>query len=559
MSYKKYTCADRCQANNGTADTNMSERILNLLDGLPLAIAQAGAYLQESGVGLKAYLNLYEQEWSELMVDELADAPLQDYPDRSVWMTWATSYQAIRKKHESTANLLLLWSFLDNKDLWYGLLAAACKASTVVARMLSEWIGNVASSQLAFNQAMRLLRSYSLLDEVEEATSYATHPVVHRWAYHSQGKHFASKLGQLAVAVVGWAVPDNSTDDWPAVQRRLLPHAQAVAWWMVHDDDYFHSGEEREAILHATHLLGNLYADQGKLTEAEYMYERALRGYEKALGPNHTSTLQTVNNLGALYAGQGKLVEAENMYQRALHGYEKAWGLEHTSTLDTVNNLGALYADLGRLDEAEHIYKRALRGYEKALGPNHTSTLQTVNNLGALYAGQGKLVEAEHMYQRALQGYDKALGPNHTSKLQTFNNLGLLYADQGKFAEAQMMFELALRGYERALGDELVQQHQPALDTMENMGHLYADQGEYIKARAIYSKALLGFQGLLGQSNNRCRQLASNIEKLLVPQASREEHIQRLAMQEVTSSQEPKEGWKLGVRQRVKKILRQQQ
>ena len=73
-------------------------------------------------------------------------------------------------------------------------------------------------------------------------------------------------------------------------------------------------------------------------------------------GPQHTSTLTTVNNLGALYADLGRLEEAKQMYQRALAGKEKARGLQHTSTLTTVNNLGALYADLGRLEEAKQIY-----------------------------------------------------------------------------------------------------------------------------------------------------------------------------------------------------------
>ncbi|KAF2786019.1 hypothetical protein K505DRAFT_193517, partial [Melanomma pulvis-pyrius CBS 109.77] len=70
------------------------------------------------------------------------------------------------------------------------------------------------------------------------------------------------------------------------------------------------------------------------------------------------------------YADQGKLVEAEKMYQRALQGKEKAWGPEHTSTLDTVNNLGILYKNQGKLVEAEKMYQRALQGYEKALGPD---------------------------------------------------------------------------------------------------------------------------------------------------------------------------------------------
>ncbi|KAJ5642644.1 hypothetical protein N7490_006644 [Penicillium lividum] len=73
------------------------------------------------------------------------------------------------------------------------------------------------------------------------------------------------------------------------------------------------------------------------------MYQRALAGYEKALGPDHTSTLNTVNNLRNLYSDQGKLKEAEEIYQRALAGYEKALGPDHISTLDTVNNLGNLH------------------------------------------------------------------------------------------------------------------------------------------------------------------------------------------------------------------------
>ena len=39
----------------------------------------------------------------------------------------------------------------------------------------------------------------------------------------------------------------------------------------------------------------------------------------------------------------GRLKEAEEMYMRALKGYEKAWGPDHISTLDTVNNLGNLH------------------------------------------------------------------------------------------------------------------------------------------------------------------------------------------------------------------------
>jgi tetratricopeptide (TPR) repeat protein len=72
------------------------------------------------------------------------------------------------------------------------------------------------------------------------------------------------------------------------------------------------------------------------------------------------------------------------MYQRALQGFEKTLGLDHTSTLDTVNNLGNLYSDQGKLVEAEQMYQRALQGYEKALGPDHTSTIDSIHYIARL-------------------------------------------------------------------------------------------------------------------------------------------------------------------------------
>ncbi|EMD96375.1 hypothetical protein COCHEDRAFT_1167485 [Bipolaris maydis C5] len=596
-------------------DAAENEQLLALLDGLPLAIAHAGAYLQESGVGLATYLRFYEQQWSELMASDLADVPLQDYPERSVWTTWAISYQAIRDKHEATANLLLLWSFLDNKDLWYGLFAAASSKSAIVAKMLLGWVGDIASSELKFSRAMQLLRSYSLVEVAAETTgttSYATHPVVHQWAHHSRGKYFAAELSRLATAAVGWAVPESSSRNYAALQRRLLPHAQTcfsqiarseAVWYRRAEggsDGDVNEGKERKTILYAIHLLGDLYADQGKLGEAEQMYQRALRGYEEALGPSHThtSTLDTVNNLGNLYADQGKLGEAEQMYQRALRGREEALGPSHTSTLDTVNNLGALYADQGklgeaeqmyqralrgreealgpshtstlamvnnlgllyadqgRLGEAEQMYQRALRGKEEALGPTHTSTLDTVNNLGNLYADQGKLGEAEQMYQRALRGREEALGPTHTSTLDTVNNLGALYADQGKLGEAEQMYQRALRGYEEALGSVRVQQYLPALNTLENTGDLYAKQAEVTKARAVYSKALAGFTSVLGQWSERCMRLAAKMEALPSPRRERRT-AETLIVGESSTQQHDKikKSSRLSIRRLIKKAL----
>jgi hypothetical protein len=63
----------------------------------------------------------------------------------------------------------------------------------------------------------------------------------------------------------------------------------------------------------------------------------ALTGYKKALGPSHTSTLCTVNSLGLVYADQGKLKEAEEIYHRVLEGKEKVLGLDHLIHISTLS------------------------------------------------------------------------------------------------------------------------------------------------------------------------------------------------------------------------------
>ncbi|KAJ6020277.1 hypothetical protein N7499_003555 [Penicillium canescens] len=82
---------------------------------------------------------------------------------------------------------------------------------------------------------------------------------------------------------------------------------------------------------------------------------------------------------------------------RRLAGFENALRPGHTSTLDAVQclGLGLLYSDKGMLDEVEQVYMRAIAGYEEALGPDNTSTLNAVQCLGILYRDQGKFAEAE--------------------------------------------------------------------------------------------------------------------------------------------------------------------
>jgi tetratricopeptide (TPR) repeat protein len=448
------------------------------LGGLPLAIVIAGLFIHETGTSITEYLHYYQASWSDL---QLQSNPERQYQQGNILQTWISSYREIQKRDAHAAELLLFLARFDNRDIWYELIKSSHHSSNVPV-----WLERTISSRLAFSTSIKNLVDFSLLETKEEWGSYTMHPVVQDWCIHLSSRDNSVnsiRLNELALISVGYSVPSSSERNSLSLQQRLVPHANYVR----HRD--WQDGNFDTALWGAFDGLGNLYSDQGKLKEAEEMYERALAGYENALGPDHTSTLNTVNNLGRLYSQQGKLAEAEEIYERALAGYENALGPDHTSTLNTVNNFGRLYSEQGKLAEAEEMYQRALAGFEKAFGPDHSLTLEAVGNLGSLYSQQGKLAEAEEMYLRALTGFEEAFGPDHPSTLKAVRGLGRLYSQQGKLVEAEEMYLRALTGFEKAF----VPDYSSTLKAVGDLGSLYSKQGKLAEADEMYQRALTGF------------------------------------------------------------------
>ncbi len=394
---------------------------MKLLGGLPLAIDQAGSYMRETGTNALEYMKLYEKTWGELMTQQHEFA-LQEATASSILTTWTVSFNELQKKSQDAANLLILWAFLDNQDIWYELFTPALDWDLTEELPLPDWFSRCVGNQFEFKRCTRFLIRYSFVTADVESLSFSVHSVLHRWCFHNSDKR-QKDMAWLAIMVVASAAPIESVVDYTLLQRRLLPHSNLV-YRLLQQNILENLSEELELpLINACHEFGDLYSDQGKMAEAEAMYLRALAGCEKAWGPNHTSTLYTVNNLGALYKQQGKMAEAEAMYLRALAGKEKAWGPDHTSTLDTVNNLGTLYSDQDKMAEAEAMYLRALAGKEKAWGPDHKSTLDTCYNLADLFERKSMFQDAAKHFEFVAQGYTKRLGPDDPETVDAFDRL----------------------------------------------------------------------------------------------------------------------------------------
>ncbi|KAF2797949.1 purine and uridine phosphorylase [Melanomma pulvis-pyrius CBS 109.77] len=203
------------------------DELLGLLDGLPLALAQAAAYMSETGTSFGTYTRLYTEQWRALMKPhDGRRMPLRNYANGSVATTWTISYTAVRARNKAAANLLLLWAHLDNKSLWHGLLAAASQESGVAAERTAAWLGEMACSEVEFVKAVGMLRSYSLIEEAGDQAGHSMHPVVHQWALHMQDDRQQTALSWLAVVLVGLAVPMKTEKKYWETQARLLPHAE---------------------------------------------------------------------------------------------------------------------------------------------------------------------------------------------------------------------------------------------------------------------------------------------------------------------------------------------
>ncbi|KAK4890353.1 hypothetical protein LTR49_028740 [Elasticomyces elasticus] len=330
--------------------------LLRRLNGLPLALTQAGAYIGRTCIDVSTYIRHFDGTWSDLMRKQ-DRFPLQEYAQRSMLTTWKISYEQVSWQSKAAASLLKLWAFFSPDDVWYGLIASALEIGDEVET--PAWLTDLATDDLEFADAVGLLTAYSLVEGKAENAGYTMHSVLHKWCELLCVEEGDGPLFQvLCACMLGVSVPSSVVrSEYWKTDWRLLPHIMHM--WSKREKAEVPAWMEIPAW--ALHSMAESFHRQGQLREAKWMYEQALAGREKALGPEHTSTLHTVNNIGNLYKNRGKLDEAEKMYERAVAGREKALGSEHTSTLLTVNNLGNLYKDQEKLDEAEKMYERALR------------------------------------------------------------------------------------------------------------------------------------------------------------------------------------------------------
>jgi tetratricopeptide (TPR) repeat protein len=342
-----------------------ADTLAEALGNLPLALEQAGAYIQETGISLSAYIKLFQERQKELLRRGKPDA----YPD-TVATTWDLSFQKASEEVPASADLLKLCAFLAPDDIPKSLL-------TDGVEHLPESLASAVKDEMKLNDAVAALKRYSLMTVADDSLS--VHRLVQAVARDRLSDVDRKRWAEAAVQLVNKVFPYESYDfrTW-AKCSILLPHALAAAG---------HS-EELEVAHEATSRLLNqagLYLrGRAEFSEAKSVHERALQIDEKVYGPDHPEVATDVNNLGGVLRALGDLAGAKKSYERALQIDEKVYGPDHPEVATDVNNLGGVLEDLGDLAGAKKSYERALKIFQHFLGEDHPKTKTVRKNLESL-------------------------------------------------------------------------------------------------------------------------------------------------------------------------------
>ena len=490
---------------------------------LPLAIAQAAAFMREEDVDLEYYLGLLRT--GDGNAKELLE---QDYPEpgrdlesqqNSILLTWTLSFDQIKKQKPRAVDLLSLMAVLDFRGV-----------PDILLREKNE-------GKVGFDTSVGALKAFSLITVEKKRSSFQMHRLVHlsilSWL---EDEDMTGHWHEKALDAVVMHCPANGRYETWGAWEVMSPHVQAVLGYtfasraaqlmrahllniVAEYEEYqgqnaFGHAKALEAFEIRSSYLGKQNADtleslsrvaralsrQDEIdqhAESEVLYRQVWEARKASLGEEHRLTLESMNSVVEDMRGQGKNVDARDLSKAMVRISERVLGSDDPLTLKGRNNLAALLSLTDQLEEAEIMHRKILASYQRTLGKEDPETLYSMNDLALHLDRLGKYEEAEGLYRTILRPCRAILGPDNQYTLNVISNLAINLSSQRRYSEAVELHSEALSSYTRTKGPEsgLMQ------GCMRNLATCLGELGKQEEAEDV-TKKLLDFMirtfGLLG-------------------------------------------------------------
>jgi tetratricopeptide (TPR) repeat protein/transcriptional regulator with XRE-family HTH domain len=503
---------------------HLARQLSTLFDGLPLALDQAGAYIEETGCSLSHYLHSYQTLQKALLSRRGTTGA--DHP-ASVFTTFSLTIEHLAQEHPLAVDLLRLCAFLH--------------PDAIPEELLAGWISDDPSALTAptayslqlLDTILATLRRYSLLKRDAEARTLTIHRLVQAVLKEQMDEKDTHYWANAAVEVVNHAFPHvEALTTWEYCQR-LLVQALACATLieqeeiislaagrLLHETSTYLLemaryaqaercitralsirkqilGEEHPVVAESLNHLAELFYYRGQYRQAEQLHRQALAIRRACLEPNHPDVLISQNNLASMYWVQGRYHEAELLYRQTLQQREQIYGPDHLDVAESMQNLASLYVQQERYEEAEPLYQRCLHICQQQLEHDHAYLTTILNNLGKLYQRQSKYEQAEALYQQALAICQRRFSPDHPRFAMTYGNLAELAYSRGDYTQAEALYRQAVQIEEQSLGPE----HLRVARHLYSLAQLYQTQGCYPQAAKLYQRIVALYEKILGSDH----------------------------------------------------------
>ncbi|NJP12647.1 MAG: hypothetical protein HC866_26925 [Leptolyngbyaceae cyanobacterium RU_5_1] len=139
--------------------------IAQALDGLPLALEQAGAFIAHKEVSFAVYWKYYQQQQLVLLEKGLPETG--DYP-QSVGTTWLLNFEEVEQRSPASVPILQLSAVLAADDIPEQLLLVCAEEFGLVD----------CTDELALAEQLAALADFSLIQRDRETASYSIHRLV---------------------------------------------------------------------------------------------------------------------------------------------------------------------------------------------------------------------------------------------------------------------------------------------------------------------------------------------------------------------------------------------
>ncbi|GAA2022707.1 hypothetical protein GCM10009779_03210 [Polymorphospora rubra] len=474
------------------------------LGRLPLALAQATAFMIDEGVPCSRYRQRFADRRSRL--DDLVPDPdgptgLPDDYHRTVAATMSLSIETAERSRPAglARPLLELASVLDPAGIPISVFTTTAALNWLTYRrsLTTDASGDL-DAELA-KSGLQCLHRLNLI--TIDAKIVSMHGLVQRATRElCSGEHIAD---------LAWAAADALTETWPKIERdtahaqRLRSNTTSV---QEHGQDALLQPETHPLLSVAFNSLGT----SGNPAGAVAAFEELLTVQLRVFGPDHPDTLVTRSNLAYWRGEAGDPAGAVAAFEELLTDHLRVLGPDHPNTLATRNNLAYWRGEAGDPAGAATAFEELLTDQVRVLGPDHPNTLATRANLAYWRGEAGDPAGAATAFEELLTDQVRVLGPDHPNTLATRANLAYWRGKAGDPAGAATAFEELLTDHLRVFGPE----HPDTLATRNNLASLRGDAGDPAGAATATEELLTDQLRVLGPEHPNTLITRNNLASL---------------------------------------------